>query len=369
MPRFLHFYGGAVVLAFLSLATCQTVSPPQWAIISTVEPTVFTPPATCSSSTLWYSTATDAPSPVNEKYYEYADAVLYKADCFADLKCCPEGFVHGTPQGGPGEDIIYKPGVCPSGYIGKEIHPGDGLPINMNNVTGAQYCCPSSIPATSSHMSARLVVCASTFSVDYTTRGNKGSMYSYPTLHIVVATPIYVVPPSTTLPVDFSSPTALAEEFSPDIDIDTKTLQTQREANTAEVPTTGAPIKEIKTGTPASASIQPQGRKANLEQPTEAPVEGTKILQEDDFMNPDSTHAPLQFLEDPKAAKLGAAIVGPVTVALITGLVVLSVKTRICESGGGVRGGRGRTIRDPAEVARSRPPMAVIAREDLPIDG
>ncbi|KAF3150603.1 hypothetical protein TWF569_004489 [Orbilia oligospora] len=202
MPRNLHQFllRGVTVLGLLSTATCQGTGPgfplTQWSIISTVPATAFTPPADCSPSTLWLSTTTDIPSPEKSGYNDYADAVLYKADCFKDINCCPEGFIQGVPEDeSKVVDVIYNPGVCPSGYIGQTL--GNELPMNMKGLKGAQYCCPSSIPATSHHGSARLVVCATTKVVEYNLKGQGENTYSYPTIHVVVATPIYVVPPSS----------------------------------------------------------------------------------------------------------------------------------------------------------------------------
>ncbi|KAF3314232.1 hypothetical protein TWF173_004839 [Orbilia oligospora] len=202
MPKFLHQFllRGVTVLGLFSTATCQGTGPDspltQWSIISTVPATAFTPPADCSSSTLWLSTTTDIPSPEKSGYIDYADAVLYKADCFKDINCCPEGFIQGVPEDEPKVvDVIYNPGVCPSGYIGQTL--GNELPMDMKGLKGAQYCCPSSIPATSHHGSARHVVCATTKVVEYNLKGQGENTYSYPTIHVVVATPIYVVPPSS----------------------------------------------------------------------------------------------------------------------------------------------------------------------------
>ncbi|EGX51976.1 hypothetical protein AOL_s00043g710 [Orbilia oligospora ATCC 24927] len=202
MPKFLHQFLllGVTVLGLLSTATCQGTGPgsplTQWSIISTVPATAFTPPADCSSSTLWLSTTTDIPSPEKSGYNDYADAVLYKADCFKDTDCCPEGFIQGVPEDElKVVDVIYNPGVCPSGYIGQTL--GNELPMDMKGLKGAQYCCPSSIPATSHHGSARHVVCATTKVVEYNLKGQGENTYSYPTIHVVVATPIYVVPPSS----------------------------------------------------------------------------------------------------------------------------------------------------------------------------
>ncbi|KAK6519511.1 hypothetical protein TWF281_003338 [Arthrobotrys megalospora] len=93
-------------------------------------------------------------------------------------------FVHG---GDAVVEPVFENGVCPSGFLGRELEGGEGV----------RYCCPSSLTATSSHRSARNILCVST-STEYNTTVTTGVTSIHQTFYIVVATPIYILtPPSS----------------------------------------------------------------------------------------------------------------------------------------------------------------------------
>ncbi|KAK6517754.1 hypothetical protein TWF506_004934 [Arthrobotrys conoides] len=266
MQKLLHQFllSGVTVLTLLS-KNCQAVPAKEWSIITT-ETAIFTPAPECSSSTFWLSTTTDIPS-TKSGYNDYADAILYKADCFKDIKCCPDGFIQALPQDENAVDVLYNPGVCPSGYTGRDL-PYD-FPMNMEEVFAAQYCCPSSM-TTSYHESARLVVCASTRAIEYNMKGRGEDAYTYPTVHVVVATPIYILPPPPTLIIEVVNIVTTVES-----EIESETVNTVP-PRPPRAPR--APLPQLRSQPHAPKDVE---EKTNEDVPSRLP----KVTEETDRIN------------------------------------------------------------------------------------
>ncbi|KAK6358551.1 hypothetical protein TWF730_007880 [Orbilia blumenaviensis] len=199
MPQFLYrgFYLWAALSLSLTFPTSQAEDATKinWTYITTVAPTTFTPPESCASATFWFSTTTRVPSAdSNPADFVDAELLMYKAGCLADINCCPEGYVVNDGDADTDSDTpvpIYKPGVCPSGYINIG---DDARSVEQDEASGTHYCCPSSLAPTIPHTAGCPAICAST-STEYGSIVADDTTLSYQTLHVVAATPIYVVPP------------------------------------------------------------------------------------------------------------------------------------------------------------------------------